>query len=589
MAFALQELSLLNIAKRGNDNAYSASSEGNYSMIVNAMAYEYDAGKIGFMCRPAFRSVASAATSPNIDLSLATNGEIITRAFLAWETRLGNKWFIAVIGSDLWYDNGGSGSWTRVADQFTDDSAGGPVGYTFGVKSDGTEYIFICGANEAYTYTDVAGTFTITAVTTNLPTPLVPSPAFLDGYIFVAKEGTNDIYNTPAGDPSSFTASAFIRAETSGDLIVGLTRQREFIVAIKERSIEFFRDAGIPAPNSPLLRVTEKTLKYGSQGRNGHTSIGDDIYFVGHPAGGTTSIYHLSPDGRIESISNEWLDRLYGQDMGGTVSSSVVYRGQIKSTQWGWTNASSYDRPDWISAFSFTLHGRPFLGFTASRSYSESIDFYGTLIYDVKYKLWTIWAPLVEPDASLNAYFVPHAVVEIDGLLYTMSKLGYYNSGTGQVRGNAFLLRVFNTQPVDTYFVAGSNSQEVNAIQMKFNIGGIDFGTGEFKFMKGAHLNVQPMTNMSSQSLLDQYTLSIKVNDDYNATVGGATTITPVNAVTVPLLNANYPYFHIGGRFSHRWMQFLLTPGYTGGTTYITGNLLVKDLRVTAEMRSGVS
>jgi len=99
--------------------------------------------------------------------------------------------------------------------------------------------------------------------------------------VFVAKGGTRSIYNSAVGDQTSWAASTFINTEESAGLIVGLARHHKYLVALCEDHIEFFQDAAIPAPNSPLQRVTELTVQIGCVNRATICQYGDVVYFAG--------------------------------------------------------------------------------------------------------------------------------------------------------------------------------------------------------------------------------------------------------------------------------------------------------------------
>lgn len=87
----------------------------------------------------------------------------------------------------------------------------------------------------------------------DFPYGIIPFPVFIDGYLFVAKAGTGDIYNCVLDDPLSWTSGSFITAELYPDKIVALTKINNYLVAIGEKTTEFFYDAGI-ASGSPLQR-----------------------------------------------------------------------------------------------------------------------------------------------------------------------------------------------------------------------------------------------------------------------------------------------------------------------------------------------
>lgn len=95
-----------------------------------------------------------------------------------------------------------------------------------------------------------------------MPTPHVPFPVFIDGYLFLAKKNTADIYNSDLGNPSLWTAGNFITAEMFPDDIKALVKVDNYLLAIGNDTSEYFYDAG-NATGSPLARMESATLPFG--------------------------------------------------------------------------------------------------------------------------------------------------------------------------------------------------------------------------------------------------------------------------------------------------------------------------------------
>ena len=96
----------------------------------------------------------------------------------------------------------------------------------------------------------------------NFPTPHVPKACYMDGYIFVQKSN-GEIYNCDVGDPLTWSATSFITPESFPTIPVGLARQNNLLVALGGSSCEFFYNAGLPVPGSPLGRNTQALIQYG--------------------------------------------------------------------------------------------------------------------------------------------------------------------------------------------------------------------------------------------------------------------------------------------------------------------------------------
>ena len=139
--------------------------------------------------------------------------------------------------------------------------------------------VTIAGASQA----DYNGTFTITVTSgttftytvANAPaTPAtgtitatggkttVPGVVYMDGYIFVMTiQGA--IQNCDNGDVTSWNALAFITPEKEPSNAVYLGKSINYVVAFKDWDTEFFYNAAIAAPASPLAPVDSSYLKLG--------------------------------------------------------------------------------------------------------------------------------------------------------------------------------------------------------------------------------------------------------------------------------------------------------------------------------------
>lgn len=132
----------------------------------------------------------------------------------------------------------------------------------------------------------------------DFPTPHVPDPVYIDGYLFVAKSGTDDIYNCDLEDPFGWTPGSFITAELYPDAIVALAKNNNYLYAVGEKTIEFFYDAGI-ATGSPLQRNDSAVQQMGTPATNSVVQTDKEVIFIGSTddSGGFTiwSITGFSP------------------------------------------------------------------------------------------------------------------------------------------------------------------------------------------------------------------------------------------------------------------------------------------------------
>lgn len=124
----------------------------------------------------------------------------------------------------------------------------------------------------------------------DFPTPHSVHAAYLDGYMFVAKSGTDDIYNCVLEDPTSWNAGDFITAEMYPDTIVALTRQNNYILAIGEKSVEYFYDTGV-APGTPLARNSAGLHQMGTPAADSVVQIEEQPIFVGQTETGGRTVW----------------------------------------------------------------------------------------------------------------------------------------------------------------------------------------------------------------------------------------------------------------------------------------------------------
>lgn len=152
---------------------------------------------------------------------------------------------------------------------------------------------------------DYAITTCTEVVAADMPTPHVPQPVQLDGYVFLADANTNDIYNSNNDDPTLWTAGDYISAEHSGDYVIKLATARNYVVAFGNKSMEMFWNAA-EISGSPMKRNDSgfKAIGYVT----GLINVQDVLYFVGQEANKAVGVYKL--DGfKLDRISDEVVDR----------------------------------------------------------------------------------------------------------------------------------------------------------------------------------------------------------------------------------------------------------------------------------------
>lgn len=193
----------------------------------------------------------------------------------------------------------------------------------------------------------------VTGSDADMPTPHKPYPVFLDGYLFLAKSGTADIYNSNLNDPLTYTSGDFISAEMFGDDITYIAQLNNYLLAFGNHSIEYFWDAANTS-GSPLQRNDTPVKLTGYLGAHAQTS--NQLFFVGNTSTGTPAVYLLE-DFKIKEVSDE------------------AVRKYLES----------------LTETFIELHGS-IISFDGHDFYVLNAGTGATYVYDLKYQLWTRWA-----------------------------------------------------------------------------------------------------------------------------------------------------------------------------------------------------
>ena len=328
----------------------------------------------------------------------------VIRGMHYWEDQ--TKLFLAV-DDDIYIVNSSTGALIATLSTAFGTSSG-EVGFceflydTNNVKvvaTDGTTLITIDSSNTKVVCGDA-----------DLPTPHLPQPVFLDGYLFLVKTNTADIYNSNLNDPLAFTAGDFITAEMSADAVNRISNLNNYIVVFGTASIEYFFDAA-NASGSPLQKydTPHKFTGYTA----GFTKTQNDIYFIGNSADSGVQLYRAT-DLKLEPLSTPPLRRTMEEDTV-TAAAMVHYAGH--------------------SFYTFT---------TADATYQMDLDT----------KLWT----RIAFKATANFPIKYSAVISISNVYVTVCVLSdsatlyYFNNSVYRDDATNFTYRVVtDNETFDTY------------------------------------------------------------------------------------------------------------------------------------------
>lgn len=201
----------------------------------------------------------------------------------------------------------------------------GDVGFTtFYYDDTTTKVVFSDGTNIG---TIDSSNTVVTSGDGDVPSPHIPTPIFLDGYIFLAKAGSGDIYNSNLNDPLAWTPGDFISCEMFPDVIRNIAKLNNYLLAFGSESVEYFWDAG-NASGTPLQRNDTPIKLLGYLG--GLAQHSNTLYFLGRAYQGTPTIYQLE-DFKVKEIGTatirKYLETVTGVSDGVNVKSTILSAG----------------------------------------------------------------------------------------------------------------------------------------------------------------------------------------------------------------------------------------------------------------------
>jgi hypothetical protein len=221
-------------------------------------------------------------------------------------------------------------------------------------------------------YTDTA---TITSMTglANFPANTVRGWAYLDGTLYVMTQ-LNQIYGSAnLDDPTVWDPLNVIIARNGSDSAVALCKHKEYVMALKETSCEFFYNAANPT-GSPLSSLRGSKIPYGCANAYTVQSIDDETLWVSRGEGGIYQIIRLT-NLRPTVVSTPAIDRILRDFNGftGTGSSLLTSSFQLKL---GGHRYYGVNIP--VAIFNYVT------GLTTST--------FVTLVYDLDERLWYRWS-----------------------------------------------------------------------------------------------------------------------------------------------------------------------------------------------------
>lgn len=240
----------------------------------------------------------------------------------------------------------------------------GAVGFTEFLNSSGVVTLVMVDGTNGYVFANPTSAPT-QIVDVDFPTPHVPMPVFMDGYLFLAKLNSQDVYNSNLDDPTLWTAGDYISAEMFPDTIVALTKNNNYMYAIGSNSIEYLYDAA-NATGSPLARHDAAVQQFGTVAPDSVVSTDKEVVLLGETANGGHTIWTVEgfKETEIGTPSVRSILRAEGSTLKDAVAHCIRVSGQklyIVSLSTV-TLVYSFDTKMWYEWYSGPTNSIPFIG-----------------------------------------------------------------------------------------------------------------------------------------------------------------------------------------------------------------------------------
>lgn len=257
--------------------------------------------------------------------------------------------------------------------------SGNQANYTFETVRTSPNYTAVFNDSGQAYYTD---SVTITNMNglANFPGPaIVRGWAYLDGYLFVMTVD-NRIFNSAIDNPASWSALNFIVARNGSDISIALSKHKEYVVALKESSTEFFYNAN-NSSGSPLLPLRGSKIPFGCTNAYTVQSIDDELFWMFRKDTGAFGIVRLT-NLVPKIISTPPVDRIL-RSFSGFIGGSILT----------------------TNSFQLKIGGHRFYGISGLMDLGGFANRRITLVYDLDQNLWYRWtdATNLDLDWPVNA------------------------------------------------------------------------------------------------------------------------------------------------------------------------------------------
>lgn len=305
------------------------------------------------------------------------------------------------------------------------------------------------------------------------------NPVAMDGFVFQGNSATCKIYHSDQNAPTSWAATSVIDANLVPGQLMSLQRVRNYLIAFKTRSIEFFKNGGNPTPGSTLDSIPEMMLRYGCQGGRLITRTQDAIVWIGRDEMNNSGVFKMNTNNfEVTRISNEaidaWVDNSYGQtQISDANGSSFLISGFLG----GWR----------AEVGSIPYLGREFILFPVLAT--ASVIF--TLVFDNETGLWYYWSSTY----SGSEISFPYASFKQGTIVYVYN--GFMGKHPRSISDNTAL--------GDFAFDDSGNGQTSANISIKWVSNPMDFGSLKRKFQSYLEIGYDLALGTSNSGTIGMY------------------------------------------------------------------------------------
>jgi len=224
----------------------------------------------------------------------------------------GNMWFIGGLNGSTYYNDVWFITLGGTSTVLGPDVAAGFYHFSQTATSIATPLLVFKSVDDLYSYNAALNNLTKLSNVANYPQKTVPGIAYLDGYFFVM-DPQGRIWNSAINDPAVWTALGVIAMQNEPNGGVAIAKLANYIVGFGVWTIEFFYDAAVPAPASPLLPNQTLPIQVGCAAGESVIEMEASIVWVGQTRREGKGVYIFNGYNPVR-ISTPFVDRILQLD-----------------------------------------------------------------------------------------------------------------------------------------------------------------------------------------------------------------------------------------------------------------------------------